>query len=159
MSFSPLIWCFHIFPHFRSQRTFWSCKKETKFPTDKKRQVPELSWKYLWIYKWVVRIFTRAWSVNSKTIKQSRYDCVFWVTQWCLTLCNPIDCSPPGSSSHGFLQARILEWVAIPFSRGSSQPRDRASVSCIAGEFFTVWATREALYDSRGFQKAPKSTT
>ena len=47
---------------------------------------------------------------------------------------------------HGILQTRILEWVAIPFSRGSSQPRDRTQVSCISGEFFTLWATREAQY-------------
>ena len=46
------------------------------------------------------------------------------VTQLCPTLCDPMDCSPPGSSVRGFLQARILEWVAIPFSRGSSGPRD-----------------------------------
>ena len=51
--------------------------------------------------------------------------------------CNPIDCSPPGFSVHGILQARILEWVAISFSRGSSQPRDRTRVSCIACGFFT----------------------
>ena len=49
-----------------------------------------------------------------------------------------------GSSIHGILQARILEWVAIPFFRGSSQPRDRAQVSSIAAGFFTIWATREA---------------
>ena len=49
-------------------------------------------------------------------------------------------CSPPGFSIHGILQARILEWIAIPFSRGTSQPRDRTLVSCIAGRFFTVWA-------------------
>ena len=54
------------------------------------------------------------------------------------TLCNPMDCSLPGFSVHGFLQARILEWIAIPFSRGSSQARDRNLVSC---RFFTVWAT------------------
>ena len=48
------------------------------------------------------------------------------------TLCDPMDCSPPGSSVHGILQARILEWVAIPFSRGSSTPRDQTQVSCIA---------------------------
>ena len=58
--------------------------------------------------------------------------------------CDPMDCSPPGSSVHGILQARILEWVAIPFSRGSSKPRDRTQVSCIAGRFFTSLATREA---------------
>ena len=46
------------------------------------------------------------------------------VSQSCPALCDPVDCSPPGSSIHGILQARIPEWVAIPFSRGSSQPRD-----------------------------------
>ena len=51
---------------------------------------------------------------------------------------------PPGFSVHGILQARILEWVAIPFSRGSYQPRDQTQVSCTAGRFFTIWATREA---------------
>ena len=60
-------------------------------------------------------------------------------------LCDPMDCNPPGSSIHGILQARILEWVAIPFSRGSSWPRDQTRVSCIAGRFFTVWTTREEL--------------
>ena len=54
-------------------------------------------------------------------------------------LCDPVD-----YTVHGILQARILEWVAVPFSRGSSQPRNRAQVSCIAGGFFTSWATREA---------------
>ena len=54
-------------------------------------------------------------------------------------------CSPPGSYVHGILQARILEWVAMSSSRGSSQPRDWTQVSCIAGKFFTTWAIREAL--------------
>ena len=62
------------------------------------------------------------------------------------TLCDPMDCSPPGSSVHGILQARILEWVAMPSSRGSSQSTDQTQVSCIAGRFFTIWATREAPY-------------
>ena len=53
--------------------------------------------------------------------------------------------SPPGSSAHGILQARILEWVAILFPGGSSQPRDPTQVSCIAGRVFTIWATREVL--------------
>ena len=53
-------------------------------------------------------------------------------------------CSLPGSSVHGIFQARILEWVAISFSRGSSRPRDGTQVSCIAGRCFTLWATREA---------------
>ena len=64
--------------------------------------------------------------------------------QPCLTLCDPIDCSPPGSSVLGILQARILEWVALSFSRGSSWPRDGTLVSCIAASFFTTWAIREA---------------
>ena len=60
-------------------------------------------------------------------------------------LCDPVDCSPPDSSVHGILQATILEWVAIPLSRGSSRPRDQTRVSCTTGRFFTIWATREAL--------------
>ena len=59
------------------------------------------------------------------------------VTQLCPTLCDPTDYSPPGSSVHGILQARILKWVAVPFSRGSSQPKDQTGVSCISGGFFT----------------------
>ena len=65
------------------------------------------------------------------------------VAQSCPTLCDPMDCSPPGSSVHGISQAWILEWVAVSFSRGSSWPRDRTRVSRIVGRRFTVWATRE----------------
>ena len=57
------------------------------------------------------------------------------IAQSCMILCHPMDCSPRGSSVHGILQARILECVAIPFSRGSSWPRDRTWVSCIASRF------------------------
>ena len=71
------------------------------------------------------------------------------VAQSCLTPWDPMDCTPPGSSVCGILQARILEWVAISLPRGSSWPRDRTWVSCIAGRFFTIWATREALCNSR----------
>ena len=60
------------------------------------------------------------------------------VAQLCLTLCDPMDCSPLGSSVHEVSQARLLEWVALPSSRGSSQPRDRIQVSCIAGRFLSV---------------------
>ena len=60
------------------------------------------------------------------------------VAQSCRTLCDPMDCSPPGSSVHGISQARILEWVAMSCTRGSPQPRDRTQVSCTAGEFFTL---------------------
>ena len=74
------------------------------------------------------------------------------VTQLCLTLCDPLDCSLPGSSIHGIFQARILEWVAVSFSRGTSQPRDRTRVFHIVGIRFTIWATREVhLYHEVGF--------
>ena len=65
------------------------------------------------------------------------------VTQSCPTLCDPMDCSIPGSSVHGILQARKLEWVAISFSRRSSQPRHWTPVSGIVGRCFTIWVTRE----------------
>ena len=68
------------------------------------------------------------------------------VTQSCSIFCDPMGCSPPSSSVHGIFQA-ILEWAAIPFSWGSSQPRDWTWVSCIAGRFFIVWATREAPFE------------
>ena len=64
------------------------------------------------------------------------------VAQSCPTLCDPIDCSLLGYSNHGVFQARILEWVAISFSRGSSLPRDRTRVSRIPGRRFNLWATR-----------------
>ena len=65
------------------------------------------------------------------------------VAQSCPTLCDPMDCSLPRSSVHGIFQARVLEWVAISFSRGSSRPRDWTRVFRIAGRCFTIWATRE----------------
>ena len=67
--------------------------------------------------------------------------------QLCSTFCNPTDCSPPGSSVHGILQARTLEWVAMPSFRGSSQPRDQTCSFCssyIVGKFFYHWATRRS---------------
>ena len=67
------------------------------------------------------------------------------VTQSCPTLCNPKDCSLPGSSVHGILQARIPEWVAIPFSSGSSQHKDWTLVFYIAGRFFTVWVAGKPI--------------
>ena len=60
------------------------------------------------------------------------------VAQSCLTLCDPMDCSPPGSSVHGIFQAIVLEWIAISFSRVSSQPRDQTQVSCIVDRCFTI---------------------
>ena len=68
------------------------------------------------------------------------------VAESCLTLCDPTDCSLPGSSVRGILQARILEWATISFSRGSSWPRNQTQVAWITGRFFTDWATREASH-------------
>ena len=82
---------------------------------------------------WVGLLFSKLWVSEVSEAAQS-----------CPTLCDPVDCSPPGSSIHGILQARIMEWVAISFSRGSSWSRDRTQVSCIAGRRFNLWATREA---------------
>ena len=68
------------------------------------------------------------------------------VTQSCPALCDPMDCSRPVSSVYGILQAGLLEWVPISFSKESSQPGDWTQVSHIAGRFFTIWATTEAPY-------------
>ena len=67
------------------------------------------------------------------------------VTQSCPTLCDPMGCSLPDSSVHGIFQAIVLEWIAISFSSGSSQARDRTWVSRIVDRRFTVWATREVM--------------
>ena len=77
------------------------------------------------------------------------------VTQSCPTLCDPLNCSLPGSSIRGIFQARILEWVAISFCRGSSLPRDWTRVSCILDRCFTVWATREVC----DVKSVPKSSS
>ena len=71
----------------------------------------------------------------------------------CLVLCNPMECSLPGTSVHGVILARILGWVAMPSFRGSAQSRDQTQVFHIAGKLFTVWATREALSEENGINK------
>ena len=85
-----------------------------------------------------VPCFQGVYSLWKKERKESE---VAWS---CLTLCDLMDCNLPGSSVHGIFQARVLECVAISFSRGSSRPRDQTWVSHIAGRCFMVWATREA---------------
>ena len=83
------------------------------------------------------------------TLKELLDLCVH--AQSCLTLCDLMDCSPPGSSVHGVFQARMLEWVAISFFRGSSQPRDQtciSCVSCIGKQILYHWATWEAPFTS-----------
>ena len=109
-------------------------------------------------------LYINHFASTSKVISTSLSMCLrvcVSVTRLCLTLCNPRNYSPPVSSVHGILQARTLEWAAISFSRGSSQPRDWTHVSCIADGLFTVWATREAhswVYMSF-FQILPESNT
>ena len=76
--------------------------------------------------------------IQSLSIYPRHFSQTVLVTQSCLTLCNLMDCSPSGFSVHVILQARILEWIAISFSRGTSRPRDQTLISCLAGRFFTV---------------------
>ena len=82
--------------------------------------------------------------VMTPYFKKRLTDWLTEVAQSCPTLCDPMDCSLSGSSVYGIFQARVLEWIAISFSRGCSWPRNRTRVSHIAGRHFTVWATREA---------------
>ena len=83
-------------------------------------------------------------STTGKLFLDHEYVCESCSAMW--TLCDPVDYSLPGSSVHGILQVRILKWVAIPFSRRSSQPKVQTPVSQVAGRFFSVWATREARF-------------
>ena len=76
--------------------------------------------------------------------KESPLLLVVWSLSHVQLFCDPMDCSPPGTSVHGISQASILGWVAISFSKGSSWPGDWTWISCIAGRFFTKWVTREA---------------
>ena len=97
-------------------------------------------------WKWFFGYDTESVSNKSKNKQvdlQLQFFCNF-LAQLCLTLCDPMDCSLPGSSLHGIFQARVLEWVAISFSRVSSQPRGQTQVSCIPGRRFNLWATRES---------------
>ena len=90
------------------------------------------AWGQVWKSKWN-RHFLDVW-----------FACVcFLVTQLYLTLCDPMDYRPPSFSVHEILQARILKWVSIPFSRRYSRPKDWTWVSWTAGRFFTIWVTRE----------------
>ena len=79
----------------------------------------------------------QTWKTNEGG-KSNLHVCVRSVTQSYLSLCNPTDCSPSGSPVHGICQARTLEWVAIFYSKGSSQPRDQTHVSCVSCGFFTT---------------------
>ena len=119
------------------------------------------------ILEWVVIPFSRG---SSRARNQTRVSCITggfftsWATgkpliphknktsevaQSCPTLCDPMDCSLQRSTVHGIFQARVLEWAAISFSRGSSQPRDGTWVSHIVGRCFTIWTTREVIIPHR----------
>ena len=92
---------------------------------------------------WEIRVYSLSYCLCGAQQIFIKYFifCVFCVSDSaCLILCDTINCSLPHSSIHGVLQARILEWIAMPFSRGSSWPRDQTQVSCIADRFFTTWA-------------------
>ena len=88
------------------------------------------------------RLWNSKWSFLGDVNQLGGLKVKVLVTQSFPTLCDPMDCSPPGSSV--YLQVKILEQVAIPFSKGSSLPRDQLQASWTAGRFFTIWATREA---------------
>ena len=105
---------------------------------------------YWWECKLAQPLWKTMWEFLKKQEVELPYDSAVLITGKVLVpqsspiLCNPMDWSPPGSSIHGISQTRMLEWVAISFSRGYSQSRDQTQVSCISGRFFTIWATREA---------------
>ena len=103
-----------------------------------------------WECKLAQPLWKTMWEFLKKQEIELLYDSAILITGKVLVpqsspiLCNPMDWSPPGSSIHGISQTRMLDWVAISFSRGYSQSSDQTQVSCISGRFFTIWATREA---------------
>ena len=100
-----------------------------------------------WLFLLLVEYITNCKWAHTKALHLARWIFVeneSVVTQSCLILCNPVDCNPPVSSVHGILQARIQEWVAIPFSRDLPDLGIEPGSPALTGGFFTVWATREA---------------
>ena len=90
-----------------------------------------------WVWVWV-SVGVCVWVGGCVCICARTLTCTHTLSaQWCLTLCDSMDCSPPGSSDHGIFQVRIIEWVAIFSSRGSSRPRDQTCISCLVGRLFT----------------------
>ena len=105
---------------------------------DYQRRTHRVSLLFLWILFYKHQFALTVEFLLYSKVKESE------VAQLCLTLCDPVDCSPPGYSIHRVFQARVLDWVAISFSRGSFRPRGWTQVSHIAGRCFTIWAIREA---------------
>ena len=102
-----------------------------------------------WSLFWLIYTFKYSWPMNWEgplTHGGFWWICESEVAQSCPTPCDPMNCSLPGSSVHRIFQARILEWVALSFSRRSSQPRDWTRVSCIGGRCSTIWATKQDRY-------------
>ena len=102
------------------------------------RKVCKHSYSYF-PYTWLLVLLSSCWRHQCSFL--SCLYCRSEVAQSCTTVCDPIDCSLPGSSVHGIFQARILEWVAVSFSRGSSRPGEQTQVPRIAARRFTLWAT------------------
>ena len=108
-------------------------------------------WRWVWVNSrswWQTGrpgVLWGPWVMKIRTQLSDWTDWLGSVTQSWMTLCDPMDCSLPGSSVHGISQARTLEWVAVSYSRGSSWPRDQICVSCIGRQILHHWATREAL--------------
>ena len=122
-----------LLEHVQVALSFWE-NTSYCWSTDCEKCILQISWNWPLVLLFLTQI---------RRLSLAFY--LYIVLPLCLTLCNPMDCGLPGSTIHGILQARILEWVARPFSRGSSQPRNGTQVSHIAGRFFTIWGTREAL--------------
>ena len=94
---------------------------------------------YVYVYSYVcIRIYLSHFTVHLKLTQHCKSAIVVLVAQSCPALCDPMGCNWPGSSVRGISQAGILEWVAIPFSRGSSRPRDQIHIPALAGGFFTA---------------------
>ena len=117
-----------------------------------------IRWTQVWVdsgrWWWTGRLGV-LWFMGSQRVRHDWVIKLNWskiylkeseVSQSCLKLCDPMDYKLPHSSIHGILQARVLEWVAISFSEGSSEPRDQTQVSRIVGRRFTIWATRKVLF-------------
>ena len=120
----------------------WSWCNNSRNIVHSKCNALELFWNCPLIPKSVEKLSSTKPVTGAKKVGDCCSKCAL-VTQSCLTLCNSMNYSPLGSSVQGILQARILEWIEMPISRGSSWPRDWTQVSFTAGRFFTGWTTRE----------------
>ena len=129
--------------HVRFNASLWVCERDEFLPHLRRMSAAPIQGYGCW---WQPEARGTLTFIQWKLIKISGYVSAQSL-QLCPTLCNPVDCSLPGSSVHGILLARTVEWVAMPSSRGSSSSWDQTHVCCvswIAGRFFTHWATLDA---------------